>query len=58
LTRADSNYQVRKSRALKKLYEGKEWNNLPDASKHAMKRDLLEKLASQQDAKKEELESE
>jgi len=58
LIRADSNHRVRKSRALKKLYEGKEWNTLPDATKHAMEEHLLEKLASERDAKKEELESE
>ena len=56
--RADSNYWVRKSRAMKKLYEGREWNTLPDATKYAIEEELLEKLASNRDRKKEELELE
>jgi len=56
LTRADSNYRVRKSRALKKLYEGKEWNTLPDVTKNARQESVLEKLAFERDAKKEQLE--
>src|SRR5579859_2513960 len=58
LMRADSNYWVRKSRAMKKLYEGREWNTLPDATKYAIEEELLEKLASDRDRKKEELELE
>src|SRR5579859_2684557 len=58
LTRADANYRVRKSRALKKLHERKEWNTLPEVTTFAIEGHLLEKLASERDAKKEELESE
>jgi len=58
LTRADANYRVRKSRALKKLHECREWNTLPDATKYTMEEDLLKELASERDAKKEKLESE
>lgn len=43
---------------MKKLYEGREWHTLPDATKHTMEEELLEKLASERDRKKDELELE
>src|SRR5579859_4471796 len=57
LTRADANYRVRKSRELKKLYKGIEWPTLSEATRRTIEEDLLEKLAAERDAKKQQLES-
>jgi len=57
LTGADVNYRVRKSRELKKLYKGIEWPTLSEATRRMIEKDLLEKLAAERDAKKQQLES-
>src|SRR5579859_1847334 len=56
LTRADANYRVRKSRELNRLHEGIEWPILPEATRRTIEEDLLEKLAAERNAKKQQLE--
>src|SRR5579859_2793071 len=56
LTRADANYRVRKSRELNRLHEGIEWPILPEATRRTIEEDLLEKLAAERNAKKQQVE--
>jgi hypothetical protein len=56
--RVESNFRVRKSRALKKLATGKEWASLAPSKQESMKDAVIAQLIEQKEALKAEIERE